>query len=1519
MLCRILVLILVLILLIRNQVLASNCFCSYKEGVNGCDYSCELNGVLVNIPGDILVFEGEHLPGFLDIDVKCVIAGVNSKMTESHAVEILEKFPYLEQLKLNEMSIRNLTKPLNECTKLRTFDATKNSIQAIPEKMFSDCGNLEEINLAENQIDDIAQNSFSGLSKLKNLNLKNNKIDNIDGLFIAIINLEYINLQSNLLSNLPDKSSGFGTLNKLNELLLGYNSLKEVKSEYFGGLVNLVRLELHNNRIRSIDNRAFEALTNLRYLRINNNMISVLSSWEFLNLKSLEEFDTSNNRVEAISIDLFENIPKLKAINALNNICINKNFANFNKTSISLFANCTEVLIVQGDFRRILDYSYKIYDGTKVVTETKKHLLQGVHSCIIGFGFCVGSSKYTDIHVGEFYAHEIGILRFIPDEVFQRFVNLKLFSVTGVKLKHVRDFQNCQRLTTVEIHNNEIEIIGQNTFSACVSIKIIHLENNRIKFIDGRAFTTLNLLEDFYLKTNDLEILSAGMFAKNKKLKLLELQENQINEIGNGSYNETAVLDTLNLHNNIIIRLQNNVFYGLEGLINLHLRQNSIATIEKGAFAGLTKLTLLELQSNQITALPLQLFNGLGSLQTLFLYSNYLTTIPKDTFVNMPNLLMLHIAKNKIERIESGSISLPKLGNLSISDNRLTSITTDMLGKLTTLRIFELSNNEIVSISEDLFTTLKSVNTLTLQNNNCINKNFISFDISMHNQLSPCFARILICEYQINVLFGYGCKLQSLLISNSERTKRIVLDDNNQKQMVQHLTITNSDLNFIPSALLEVNQMILENVTIANFIASKYCLLSQLDIWNSKIGEVSFRNFQSCINLVEATIRASDMRTADENTFIGLSMLRSLRIETTMMKNNFSDVFAPFDELLELHMNNNNFDADSGSFHNLMNLRELHLNNSNGLTLHENSFKDLINLELLKISFHDIFEVKRDMFSGLENLIELNLESNWITEIDEEAFNDLENLKILNLARNGLQYLSALGNLTSLEILSLSSNSIEFLDDLPFYNVTSLQQLYLDNNQIKTLPDDAFVSLTELEILNIEDNKIAKISALAFRSLCSLKVLIISNNEIDEIEAASFKYLNKLQNLDLSRNRIKLLQTEFFTGAENLAIANLQHNQLTEIPCNILPQNLRELNVANNNIKILLFYSEFPLLEFFDFSGNQINEINSDIFETMSNLKKVELYDNPCIDEALINHDRPTECLQRCFEKWKTAQYCKFHKDLKKGYTCEVSEESADHLEENSNEDVEYLVLKSKKLQVSPFVLFKKYQRLKIVELWKTDLDDISPIASCGELIYLDLRRNKLHNLYESTLMECKRMQKLILIQNRISYLDENSFRELKDLQLLDLSFNEISIISDKTFENLYDLKVLRLNNNRLEELPKFDNLVALEEIHLEENLLTQINFEAFNNLAQLHYLNLERNHLTKLELAQVNFLNLRYLDISYNSIESIDGDFEFFTSLTDFFADKNSCIDDSFQNIEDIQVEVSPKFADCYKKSINL
>ncbi|KAL1131274.1 hypothetical protein AAG570_010892 [Ranatra chinensis] len=217
--------------------------------------------------------------------------------------------------------------------------------------------------------------------------------------------------------------------------------------------------------------------------------------------------------------------------------------------------------------------------------------------------------------------------------------------------------------------------------------------------------------------------------------------------------------------------------------------------------------------------------------------------------------------------------------------------------------------------------------------------------------------------------------------------------------------------------------------------------------------------------------------------------------------------------------------------------------------------------------------------------------------------------------------------------------------------------------------------------------------------------------------------------------------------------------------------------------------------------------------------------------------------------------------------------------------NVDWGVGKNLEVTTGSFDGLRQLQTLELVESNVRSLPD-NVFCSLGDLHTINLTRNAIRRSREVetgiTLakMECgggTDLRALDISYNEIRGLPEFSgITRLRRLQNLYLQNNLISEIFSDSLSGLTSLKVLNMSNNKLESIPEglFSSSREIKEIYLQNNSLYELARGLFQRLEQLLILDLSVNQLSSNQIDDgtfVGLIRLIILNLSHNALTRID------------------------------------------------
>lgn len=214
-----------------------------------------------------------------------------------------------------------------------------------------------------------------------------------------------------------------------------------------------------------------------------------------------------------------------------------------------------------------------------------------------------------------------------------------------------------------------------------------------------------------------------------------------------------------------------------------------------------------------------------------------------------------------------------------------------------------------------------------------------------------------------------------------------------------------------------------------------------------------------------------------------------------------------------------------------------------------------------------------------------------------------------------------------------------------------------------------------------------------------------------------------------------------------------------------------------------------------------------------------------------------------------------------------------------------------------PLSAVKILKKLQILSLSQNQVSSIeegtwdSGFAVMDSLRHLDLSKNSLQRLGKDTFAAFPKVQKLLLRENLVQVLESGALDRQADLEYLDLSSNHLTVLPGDIFAKTRRLVRIDLSNNRLRSLiGVFSDLVALEEVHLNNNLLIRLSNNWFSNTPNLATIYLQNNVIIQIEEKALQPLKrLSKLYLSSNYLQSITANcFRYNVALTVLRLDNN-------------------------------
>jgi Leucine-rich repeat (LRR) protein len=792
-------------------------------------------------------------------------------------------------------------------------------------------------------------------------------------------------------------------------------------------------------------------------------------------------------------------------------------------------------------------------------------------------------------------------LETIDNQGFKRNTGLRRLDLSGNKLKSLDFDLNLRRLVSFNLNENELTGLTNGIFSNLTSLivlildennivdldssqfmnqkqmKILTIKNNYIERVDFEELTSsMSSLITLYMPNNNIQSIKSGNSSCNQKNKIqdLDIHANKIKEIGIFSFSCFGSLTSLELSNQMLTDLpSSNIFYGLINFIDMSINNNSLTRICNNTFIHLGRLSSLDLASNRLEFLDYDAFQGLENLTRLKLSDNRLKLLRSNTFKPLKKLTRLDISANKLAIIEPGSFFglENSLEILNIDSNRIQFLKNHFFNGLCQLSILNLKDNQISSIQRDTFKDIVNLTVLNLADNSL-------------------------------------AQIDSALFLN---TPRLVTLDLSLNVLVELKPGSFSSLKQLKSLNLGFNSLVKVNFQKV-FLNKSAILLEKLNLENNLISEF------------------------DLIWFVGLNRLTHLNMNSLNMKNN--DIYKRVIERKPVlailpnlrYLNLTHAPLSLVRQFNLSYLIEIDLSYSQ---LDSSIIRSLPYWTIQKIKLAKVKGISSYNFSALEYFDDclkfIDLSSNG----NENPINFKNFLNMIILSQNSLEGLSMIdtnNNQSSMQhlfslfpsvknliYLDLSKNRIAILPHFFIYHNQQLVHLNLSHNFIKRIEKITFVmygsyGTPQLAYFDLSYNRINFIEDMSFYDFKQLVYLDLRSNMLKDLDQMIFgtNRLLKLTAIFLSDNRF-LSSCEIIFGNPQVNSINLKGNNLTEVPSAIIKhiQVLDYLDFSSNQLKAIKKSSFRTINGLYDLllSENKIEIIEADAFVNLKTLAKLDL------------------------------------------------------------------------------------------------------------------------------------------------------------------------------------------------------------------------------------------------------------------------------------------------------------------------
>ncbi|XP_074027159.1 uncharacterized protein isoform X2 [Leptinotarsa decemlineata] len=324
---------------------------------------------------------------------------------------------------------------------------------------------------------------------IQRLVLRNNKIKTVDSAFQFYRDLQYVDLSSNHVVNIPTRS--FLHQEKLQELHLNKNKLSSLNNKTFQGLKSLTVLNLRENFLEELSKGLFSILPKLEELNLGQNRISKIDPLAFDGLFSLRVLYLDDNSLSAVPTPSFSVLGSLAELHVgLNGFTVlpDEAFKGLGKLSV--------LDVSSGGLSNISSNAFRGLTGLRSLNLADNRLVQ-IPTAQLGY-----LSRLEDLIIGQNEFTRLG------KGSFKGLTNLRKIDITGA---------------------NNLEHLEKGTFSDNLNLEtIVLVSNKRLESLEDGALVGLPNLRHLVLRENSIRTISESVTSWNE-LRALELTDNPIN------------------------------------------------------------------------------------------------------------------------------------------------------------------------------------------------------------------------------------------------------------------------------------------------------------------------------------------------------------------------------------------------------------------------------------------------------------------------------------------------------------------------------------------------------------------------------------------------------------------------------------------------------------------------------------------------------------------------------------------------------------------------------------------------------------------------------------------------------------------------------------------------------------------------------------------------------------------------------------------------------------------------------
>ncbi|XP_029114808.1 slit homolog 2 protein isoform X3 [Scleropages formosus] len=308
----------------------------------------------------------------------------------------------------------------------------------------------------------------------------------------------------------------FKRLPQLRKINLSNNKITDIEEGTFEGAAGVNELILTGNRLENVHFRMLKGLNGLRTLMLRSNRITCVSNSSFTGLSSVRLLSLYDNQITSMTPGAFDTLHSLSTLNLL------ANPFNCNCHLAWLGEWLRKKRVVTGNPRCQSPYFLKEIPIQDVAIQDFACDDGNDDNSCSPMARCPAECTCLDTVVRCSNKGLRSLPKGIPKEVTELYLDGNQFTQVPQELS------NYKHLTLIDLSNNQISTLSNQSFSNMSDLLTLILSYNRLRCIPVKAFDGLKSLRLLSLHGNDIAVIPEGAFQDLSSLSHLALGANPL-------------------------------------------------------------------------------------------------------------------------------------------------------------------------------------------------------------------------------------------------------------------------------------------------------------------------------------------------------------------------------------------------------------------------------------------------------------------------------------------------------------------------------------------------------------------------------------------------------------------------------------------------------------------------------------------------------------------------------------------------------------------------------------------------------------------------------------------------------------------------------------------------------------------------------------------------------------------------------------------------------------------------------